>query len=145
MRSVQTLYVTVAPPEREGLVKKLLTARRPSSREQGMPFGHEGATGALYTWTGSLSEEFAQIPFLEVVATATLNRGPEVTIRFQQVGGANVAGQIEAARDLVRQIALTIVRHEQMAGPGDAWRIEATTPGSPGVVILTQCCLSISR
>jgi len=106
----RTLDVTVAPPAEAGLIDDLLRKRN-AGPAQTFPFGQgEQTMGTLYAWTQSIPiEDDGETGTLgNVLATAILRNGPEVTLRLKHEAASSESLDPEDDIDLVKRIAATV-------------------------------------
>jgi hypothetical protein len=106
---VRALQVTVAPPVGQGLVEQLLRRQDPTSAPQSVAFGGAAKTaGNLYVWEESVDQDGQSFPFVRVIATAVLAKGPEVTIRLEHLSRNAQSMEVDDDIDLVRRVAGTV-------------------------------------
>jgi hypothetical protein len=102
------LEVTVAPAAEAGLVDQLLRKEDQTAPPRAIWFGAPGThPGNLYVLQGAADVDGQPIQYGQVIATAVLAHGPDVTIRLEHLA-RNSTMEFKDDIDLVRRIAATV-------------------------------------
>ncbi len=109
------LEVTVAPPAEKGLLDQLLSKGHVGTART---IGFGAASGTLYASQTQFDEDGQSGTVGQVIATATMPKGPQVTLRLQHFALAGDSIDSDDDISLVRRIAAT-VKVSQLPPTGD--------------------------
>jgi hypothetical protein len=106
---IRSVEITVAPPSEPGLIDHLLEKEASDDAPEEIAFTPTGnRPGKLYIWQQSADDENQPLAEDQVIATAVLQDGPEVTIRLKHADRDDQSLDVEGDVDLVRRIAATV-------------------------------------